>query len=58
MTLTAVGLQAKIKQKQGNSQDQTLQDDANKDLAEAIIEYLVANTLVTVNPDTGVGTIS
>lgn len=66
MTLTAAGLAAAMKSEQGASQDETIQDDANLKIATAIINYLVANTVVAVtvavdpgtHAGTGTGTIS
>jgi molybdopterin biosynthesis enzyme MoaB len=60
MTLTAAGLAAAMKAEQGASQDETIQDEANLKVATAIINYLVANTVVSVivTGGTGTGTIS
>lgn len=60
MALTAAGLAAALTTQQGTSQDPALQNDANLDLATAIINYLKANTVVSVNvavdPGTHIGT--
>jgi hypothetical protein len=66
MALTAAGLAAALTSEQGASQDAAIQDAANLDLATAIINYLKANTVVSVNVavdpgshiGTGTGTIS
>ncbi len=55
-----MALSAALASEQGVSQDTTIQDAANLDLATAIINYLKANTVVSVNvavdPGTHIGT--
>jgi len=68
LTITAAGLAAAITAEQGPAQDTDIQDAENLKLATAIINYLVANTVVSVNVSTtgtaaaqtgsGTGTIS
>lgn len=58
MVMTAAGLAAAMKTAQGNAQDQTLQDDANLDLATAIIGYIQGNAVVTVTVAVDPGTHS
>ena len=48
MTLSASGLASAITNAQGPAQDTGLQNSANMKLANAIISYLVANSVITV----------
>lgn len=49
MALTSAGLLAVMKTKVGVAQDAAMQDAALRPMCEAIIEYLIANTVVSVN---------
>lgn len=48
MAFTKEGMAAAIKAAQGNSQDQTIQDDALLKMCEGIVNYIKTNMQVTV----------
>jgi hypothetical protein len=53
MPITPAGLAAAITAEQGAAANPTIQNDANMKLATAIINYLVANTVVTATIEPG-----
>lgn len=47
MTITVAGLKAALAAAQGPSQDASIQDSANQALADAIVNYLKSNAIIT-----------
>ncbi len=50
MALSPAGLAAAIKAEQGPAEDEAIQDAYNLKLATAIVDYITANAVVTVDP--------